>query len=220
MGNNRHRRLVFVTFLTVFGMLLGQFAAAQDATPDTSPVASPASAEDAAPVLLFASDGMRPDLVERYSADGVTPTFAGMIEGGVTGENGLLQSFPPNTGTGWATLSTGTWPGEHGSINNTFYRTGDADFNNRTSAYEPGVLQAQTIAQSAEQYGKSVVAVHWTGTSGLGPAIDYWSSYSFSTVLANYELNAASPYQNVTLSEATGWSNAPESFSPALEQQL
>ncbi len=94
MGNNRHRRLVFVTFLTVFGMLLGQFAAAQDATPDTSPVASPASAEDAAPVLLFASDGMRPDLVERYSADGVTPTFAGMVEGGVTGENGQVPVVP------------------------------------------------------------------------------------------------------------------------------
>ncbi|MBA2574771.1 MAG: alkaline phosphatase family protein, partial [Nocardioidaceae bacterium] len=220
MRNDR-RRLALVSLLTVFGMLLGQFAAAQDATP----VASPVTAENSAPVLLFTSDGMRPDFIERYSAAGVTPTFAEMIEGAVMGENGLLQAFPPNTGTGWATLSTGTWPGEHGSVNNTFYRTGDSDFNNRTSAFDPGVLQAQTIAQAAEQYGKSVVAIHWTGTGGLvpalnGPAIDYWSSYSFSTVLANFELDAASAYQNVTLSEASGWSNAPESFSPPMEQQL
>jgi len=222
---NDRSRLALVSLLTLFGMLLGQFAVAQEATPDATPIASPVTAEKAAPVLLFASDGMRPDFVDRYSADGVTPTMAGMIEGAVQGENGLLQAFPPNTGSGWATLSTGTWPGEHGSINNTFYRTGDADFNNRTSAFDPGVLQAQTIAQATEQYGKSVVAVHWTGTGGVmpalnGPAIDYWTSYSFSTVLANYELDAATGYQNVTLAEASGWSNAPESFSPAMEQQL
>lgn len=206
-------------------MLLGQFAVARDATPDASPVTSPVTSTDGAPVLLFTSDGTRPDLVEKCSADGVTPTFASMIEGGVTAENGLLQAFPPNTGTGWATLSTGTGPGEHGSINNTFYRTGDSDFDNRTSAYEPGVLQAQTIAQAAEQYGKTVAAVHWTGTSGLdpalsGPAIDYWSSYSFATVLANYELGASSSYQNAALAKATDWVNAPESFSPGLEQQM
>lgn len=227
MGNDRRirRRFALVSLLAVLAMLLGQLAVAQEATPDASPAGSPIAGADAAPVLLFASDGMRPDLVERYTADGTTPTFGDMIERGVTGENGLLQSLPPNTGTGWATLSTGTWPGEHGSVNNTFYRTGDADFNNRTSAYEPGVLQAQTIAQAAEQYGKTVAAVHWTGTSGLdpaldGPAIDYWTSYSFSTVLASHELNAALPYQRVALAKAIGWTGAPESFSPALEQQL
>ena len=78
MRNDR-RRLALVSLLTVFGMLLGQFAAAQDATP----VASPVTAENSAPVLLFTSDGMRPDFIERYSAAGVTPTFAEMIEGAV-----------------------------------------------------------------------------------------------------------------------------------------
>ena len=176
-------------------------------------------------MLMFASDGMRPDFVSRFSASGVTPAMAQLSEQGVVGDNGMLQAFPPNTGTGWATLSTGTWPGAHGSINNTFYRTGDADFNNSSSGFDAGVLQSQTIAQSAEQYGKSVVAVGWTGTDGLmpqldGPAIDYWSAYSFSTVLANYDLGADAPYQQVTLAEASGWSNVPETYSPALEQQL
>ncbi len=35
-----------------------------------------------------------------------------------------MQAFPPNTGVGWHTMATGTWPGEHGSTNNTFHRTG------------------------------------------------------------------------------------------------
>lgn len=206
---------------TIVAIILGPLASAQNATPDATPVAN----ADTAPVLLFASDGMRPDFVSQFGAAGITPTMAELASSGVVGENGLLQAFPPNTGTGWATLATGTWPGEHGSINNSFYRTGGPDFNDSTSAYESGVLQAQTIAQAAEQYGKSVVAVQWTGTSGLapqldGPAIDYWTEYSFSTVLANYALAADRPYQQVTLATAAGWTNVPESYSPALEQRF
>ena len=56
--------------------------------------------------ILFASDGMRPDLVDKYASQGVMPTMAGLMSAGVKGQNGLLQGFPPNTGVGWATLAT------------------------------------------------------------------------------------------------------------------
>lgn len=214
-----HRSWILLLIATLLLTMIEPLATAQEATP----VGTPRAEADAPPVLLFAADGMRPDFVTRYSEAGLMPTMADLAANGVVGENGLLQAFPPNTGTGWASLSTGTWPGVHGSINNTFYRTGDADFNNRTSAYEPGVLQAQTIAQAAEQYGKEVVAVGWTGTAGLapqlnGPAIDYWSTYASSSVLANYDLGTDAYYQQVDLTKATGWINVPESYSPALEQ--
>lgn len=192
----RHNNWTFLVVLSLLATLFGPLVSAQDATP----VATPVAGASEAPVLLFSGDGMRPDFITEYSESGVTPTLAQLAEQGVVGDNGMIHAFPPNTGTGWATLSTGTWPGAHGSVNNTFYRTGDADFNNRTSAYEPGVLQAQTIAQAAEQYGKTVVSVQWTGTSGLlpeldGPAIDFWTTYSFATVLANHDLQAAGDYQ-------------------------
>ena len=162
----RQKNWTLLVVLGILAALFGPIVSAQDSTPEATPVSDTAGA----PVLMFASDGMRPDFVSRYSDAGITPTFAEILESGVQGDNGLLQSFPPNTGTGWASLSTGTWPGEHGSVNNTFYRTGDADFNNRTIAYDPGVLQAQTIAQAAEQYGQTVVAVQWTGTTALIPS--------------------------------------------------
>ena len=85
-----------------------------------------AGAERTKKAILFSSDGMRPDLMERYAAKGIMPTFKHLLKKGVAGDNGLLQGFPPNTGVGWHTLATGTWPGEHGSTNNTFHRTGDA----------------------------------------------------------------------------------------------
>ncbi|MDQ3779971.1 MAG: alkaline phosphatase family protein, partial [Chloroflexota bacterium] len=135
-----------------------------------TPEATPAPSTSQEPVIFFAADGMRPDLLEQYVADGALPTFADLIERGIHGDNGLLQAFPPNTGVGWATLATGTWPGEHGSTNNTFHRSGEADFAASTSFAAPGVLQADTLAQAAERAGKSVVAVEWPGARGLDPA--------------------------------------------------
>lgn len=215
------RNWTFFLIAALLAVFLDPLASAQQSTP----VASPVAETSRAPVLLFTADGMRPDFVTTYSEAGLMPTMAGLAADGVVGANGMVQAFPPNTGTGWASLSTGTWPGVHGSINNTFYRTGDADFGNRTSAFDTGVLQAQTIAQAAEQYGQEVVVVGWTGTSGLvpqlnGPAVDYFSTYAYSTVLANYDLGTDAFYQQVDLQDATGWTNVPESFSPALEQTL
>ena len=94
-------------------------------------------------VILFASDGMRPDLVDKYAAQAM-PTMRELMKHGVKGQNGLLQGFPPNTGVGWYTLATGTWPGEHGSTNNTFHRTGEGNFNNSHGFATTGVLQADT----------------------------------------------------------------------------
>ncbi|CAA9558709.1 MAG: 5'-nucleotidase, partial [uncultured Thermomicrobiales bacterium] len=161
------------------------------------------------------------------------PTFADLLESGVRGDNGMLQAFPPNTGTGWHTLATGTWPSEHGSTNNTFHRTGEADFNNRTSAYQPAVLQADTLAQAAERAGKTVAAVEWVGARGYdpplqGPVVDFRTFYSDRGVLLNYDLPGGQEgadrfgvtYQRVDLEPAEGWSNVPESFSPARQQTL
>src|SRR6266511_3366575 len=107
-------------------------------------------------VVLFSSDGMRPDLMNRYVAEGAMPTYAALRTAGVEGQNGMIQAFPPNTGVGWYTMATGTYPSEHGSTNNTFHRTGDSNFNSSTSFSGTGVLQADTIANAAERAGKKV----------------------------------------------------------------
>jgi len=128
-------------------------------------------------VIFFAADGMRPDLMEKFVGKGVMPTYAGVIAEGVKGQNGLVQAFPPNTGVGWYTLATGAYPGEHGSTNNTFFRVGESNFNNRTAAFSAGVLQADTIAEAAERAGKKVVSMEWSGgsrtmTALQGPVVD------------------------------------------------
>jgi 2',3'-cyclic-nucleotide 2'-phosphodiesterase (5'-nucleotidase family)/predicted AlkP superfamily phosphohydrolase/phosphomutase len=184
-------------------------------------------------MVMFASDGMRPDLMYRYARSGILPTYRDLIRNGVTGRNGLSQAFPPNTGVGWATLATGTWPSEHGSTNNTFHRTGESAFNNRTSFATTGVLQADTIQQAAERAGKDVVSVEWVGSRTLvpalqGPVVDFRTFFSNRGVLLNFDLpgqpdrsnSFGVSYQRVDLQDASGWTNVPGSFSPAKQQQL
>ena len=111
-----------IPFLVVAALLLSPVSLARHA--NHSSAASSASAL-ATKSIFFAADGMRPDLMEKYAAQGVMPTYAALMRNGVKGDNGLVQAFPPNTGVGWYTLATGTYPSEHGSTNNTFFRSGD-----------------------------------------------------------------------------------------------
>jgi hypothetical protein len=161
---------------------------------------------------------MRPDLLNRYVQQGSMPTYADLMKRGVTGDNGLEQAFPPNTGVGWYTLATGTWPSEHGSTNNTFHRTGGANFNNSTSFATTGILQADNIQQSAERAGKTVVSLEWAGSRNLVPAlqgsvVDFRTFFSNRGVLLNYDLpnqpagaNAFGvSYQRISLQPAVGW---------------
>ncbi|HEU0041547.1 MAG TPA: alkaline phosphatase family protein, partial [Jiangellaceae bacterium] len=184
-------------------------------------------------VVLFAADGMRPDLVEKYVAEGAMPSTAELMDDGAVGDNGMTQGFPPNTGVGWTTMATGTWPGEHGSMNNTFHRVGEGNFNNRTAFATADILQADTIAQAAERAGKTVAAVEWVGARTYrpalqGPVVDFRSFFSGRGVLLNFDLpgqparaNAFGVgYDRVDLEPAAGWTNVPTSFSPAMQQQL
>lgn len=161
------------------------------------------------------------------------PTYAALIRSGVKGANGMQQGFPPNTGVGWYTLATGTWPGEHGSTNNTFHRTGEGSFNNRTSFSADGILQADTIAAAAERAGKRVAQIEWVGgrNAGIaGPTVDFANFFSTRGVLAapasaQEQAGAAAfglSYQVASFAAASGWSNVPagDPAAPPMQTQL
>jgi 2',3'-cyclic-nucleotide 2'-phosphodiesterase (5'-nucleotidase family) len=202
------------------------------------------SIPSATSLIFFAADGMRQDLAEQYAAEGIMPTIAGMIQTGVqAGDGGLLTQAPPNTGAGWYSLATGTWPGVHGSTNNTFARN-SSGMNSRTGSFDAGVLQAETIAQSAERGGKRVAQIEWAGgRNGLiqGPTVDYRAFFSGRGIATNYISPSDSaafvasfglqydhpagfagqaPYPGAAPVDAVDWTNAPASYSPAKEMHL
>jgi 2',3'-cyclic-nucleotide 2'-phosphodiesterase (5'-nucleotidase family)/predicted AlkP superfamily phosphohydrolase/phosphomutase len=184
-------------------------------------------------VLFFASDGMRQDQVAKYAKQGGVNGFANLLRGGaVASDNGLLTQAPPNTGAGWFTLATGAWPGVHGSMNNTFHING-TNFANSTAALgATNILQAETIAQAAERGGKKVAQIEWAGgRSGAiqGPTLDFRNFRSVRGVVTNYTSPTDIPanitafgvqYDKADPVPATGWTNVPASFSPAMEMHM
>ncbi len=198
------------------------------------------------PALFFVADGMVQDRVERYAREGVVPGFARLLRSGVKASGGgLLTQAPPNTGAGWYSLATGAWSGVHGSTNNTFHVNGKP-FGTRTAAFDPGVLQAETIAQSAERAGRKVAQIEYAGGAEAvtsGPTVDYRTFHSGRGVATNY-IDAApaddaafirsfglqfdhpfgfagqAPFAGATPTPATGWTNVPTSYSPAQEMRL
>jgi Type I phosphodiesterase / nucleotide pyrophosphatase len=196
------------------------------------------------PVIFFASDGLRQDLVEQWTPNSDLRTFSSLLRrAAVADGGGLLTQAPANTGAGWFTLATGAWPGVHGSTNNTFHINGQP-FANRTSAFDNGVLQAETIAQSAERGGRKVAQIEWAGGRGAtteGPTVDFRGFFSGRGVATNYISTADSAsftaafglqfdhpvgfagqpaFPGALPVPATGWINVPASFSPAQEMRL
>jgi 2',3'-cyclic-nucleotide 2'-phosphodiesterase (5'-nucleotidase family) len=205
-------------------------------------------------LLFFAADGMRQDAVERYADQGVVPGFRKLLRDGARASgHGLLTQAPPNTGAGWFTLATGAWAGIHGSTNNTFHVNG-VPFDTATAAFGTlpsppfpagtGVLQAETLAQSAERGGKRVAQIEWAGGRGgaiNGPTLDFRVNKSGRGVATNYIAPAdiasfvaafrlqfdhpagfagQAPFPEAAPSPATGWSDVPQSFSPAQQMRL
>jgi 2',3'-cyclic-nucleotide 2'-phosphodiesterase (5'-nucleotidase family) len=231
---SRSARYRIPVLLTVVAVLLSLAPAATAAPLDrNAPIGNaPGHAPKAqsGPVLLFAADGLRQDIVERYGK--ALPGFNELVKKGASGANGgMLTQAPPNTGAGWYTLATGAWPAVHGSTNNTFHRINQAP-SARTAAFDAGVLQAETIAQAAERGGKRVIQMEWAGgRNGAinGPTIDFRSFFSGRGVTTTYVSPDDQPqlissfglqYDQVTLAPATGWTNVPESNSPALETHM
>jgi 2',3'-cyclic-nucleotide 2'-phosphodiesterase (5'-nucleotidase family)/predicted AlkP superfamily pyrophosphatase or phosphodiesterase len=219
------------------------------AIPVASASSRPADAPSRGEAVFFASDGLRQDLVRKYASAGLMPTMRSFLRNGAYASgNGMLTQAPPNTGSGWYTLATGAWPGVHGSTNNTFHVNGQP-FGNRTTAFDAGVLQAESIAQSAERGGLKVAQVEWAGGRGAsiqGPTIDFQTFHSGRGVATNFTGAAGdvlfddvgfigafglqfdhpagyagqAPFAAAQPTPATGWTDTPATYSPAMEMRL
>ncbi len=206
-------RVISILMLVSMSISPGGVLAAQQAAAPTSPFTSK--------VIFFASDGMRPDLMERYAAAGRDADLR-RVNGGwaLRGNNGMVQAFPPNTGVGWYTLATGTYPGEHGSTNNTYHRIGESNFNNRTSSQPRERCKRIRWRQPPSAPARRWRKIDWVGGAkrGIsGPTVDFANFFSTRGVLAA-PLNATEQagaaafgisYQAAAFAPASGWANVP-----------
>ena len=141
--------------------------------------------------VFFAADGMRQDIVEKYAAAGVMPTMKRVPEGRHEGvrqrpadpgaaEHGRRLVHASRPARGRASTDRPTTRST---------RTGTRSATARTAAFDPGVLQAESIAQSAERGGLKVAQVEWAGgrnASIQGPTIDFQGFFSGRGVATNF----------------------------------
>ncbi|HMM28540.1 MAG TPA: alkaline phosphatase family protein [Aggregatilineaceae bacterium] len=198
-------------------------------------VLAPASAASGERVLVVISDGMRHDLMKRFVADGVMPAYAEILATGAEADGGMIPNVPANSGPGWAALITGASPAVNGVTNNTFHDNTQPVSPWGVSAWTAGVNQAETILDAAEDAGLTVMSLGVqtfdTASIPTGVVMDSYPDWSTGRgIVANYEvplqwtdLLATGPYLSNTVVEfveAEGWTNAPDSFSPAQEAPL
>jgi 2',3'-cyclic-nucleotide 2'-phosphodiesterase (5'-nucleotidase family) len=173
--------------------------------------------------LIFIADGMRPDLVEKWKAE--MPNYARIFDQGVTGENGMVSQIAGNTGAGWTSISTGSWVATHGQVNNTYHIVSNGILTT-TSGFDGSRNQAETYGEVVEKAGKKVAILDWAGslpTRLKGPVIDFRNFYSSRGVVSNYPIEGYRPdpglvYTNtLQFTDATGWSNVPQSFETPKE---
>ena len=199
--------------------------------------------------VFFAADGLRQDIVARYAAQGLLPTMSAFLKHGTSAtDHGMRTQAPPNTGAGWYTLATGAWPAVHGSTNNTIHENG-IPFGNRVAAFDPNVLQAESIAQTAEANGLRVAQVEWAGGRRAaidGPTIDFQNFRSGRGVATNFTgqdgdvlfdfvpfiqafglqfdhpdgFAGQAPFPGAEPLPATGWTDTPATYSDPMEMRL
>jgi 2',3'-cyclic-nucleotide 2'-phosphodiesterase (5'-nucleotidase family)/predicted AlkP superfamily phosphohydrolase/phosphomutase len=176
--------------------------------------------------LIYVVDGMRPDMVNKYAQAGDMPNYNRMMTEGVSGVNGMVPQIASNTGAGWTTIATGAWPGVHGQMNNTYGIASNPITNTSTSGLAGNLTQAETYQEVAEKAGKKVAVIEWPGALPSrikGPVIDYRNFYSSRGVVSTSPISGYRPdpglvyTDTLQISDAAGWSGAPQSFSPAKE---
>jgi 2',3'-cyclic-nucleotide 2'-phosphodiesterase (5'-nucleotidase family)/predicted AlkP superfamily phosphohydrolase/phosphomutase len=232
------RFLFFLSLMVIAVLVIGLETAVQ-AEGVPAPKKPPADK-----VIFFVGDGMRQDAIAGYASQNVLPNFGELLKKGASASgHGLLTQAPANTGAGWYSLATGAWSGVHGATNNTFHKNGQA-FTNRTAAFDAGVIQAESLAQSAERGGKKVVQIEWPGGrngvvngptldfrsfhSGRGVATNYVSASDDAALVASFGLQfdhpagfaGQAPFPAAAPAPAVGWTNVPISYSPAMEMRM
>ncbi len=225
-------RLLLLLALLVPAAPVRPASAVGDLTPPThshtptrlSPIRPPT------PVLLFVTDGGRPDYFREFAARGLLPAFARLQARGAMGANGMLPQLPTSTRVGWQTISTGAWAGTHGALNNIYTRHGLG----MGESSQPGLfapLEAETLPEVAERAGLKVLMYDWNSSDQPaidGPWVKYWRTFTRAGVAQNYDEPAVAQgaaawglmFDRLTLSPVSAAAGSPRGFSPLIGTRL
>ncbi|MHB1650944.1 MAG: alkaline phosphatase family protein [Desulfitobacteriaceae bacterium] len=164
---------------------------------DVNKMVGPKNSEDPKRVLFIGLDGLIPELVQRFVAEGNLPTIGQLMQQGVFAH--LLSSPPVDTPTNWTSLATGAWTGTHGINTFSVRKKGEVFDNHRDFSANifprfPGLAKnnlnqvsgAEYLWQAAERAGKQCLLINYPGgwPSNLHSGVIVDGTGPYSSVLA------------------------------------
>jgi predicted AlkP superfamily phosphohydrolase/phosphomutase len=175
-------------------------------------------------VIILSLSGAGADLIEQYMAGGFMPNLTKLAEKGMKAQH--AQSIdPPLSTPAHASISSGCFPDKTGVIADKYHSPQD-DFTGSVSALNGPEMAVEPVWRGAMRHGLRTAAVFWPGAGadlpeqfalrqpfdGAQDTADYTVAYG--------ESYAPSAQHTLTFTVASGWENAPRSFSPLQEGLL
>jgi len=187
-------------------------------------------------LMILGFDGAMHEHLEKFLHESVMPNIAKLIKNGTYSR--ALPVPPVDTPTNWTTIVTGAWPGTHGITSFTTHFPGDPlDVGRSTVDLDSTKLcKAEFLWDAAERAGKKCLVMNclcsWPPTfkggmlvggpspSGCAPEWNKGIAINFTTETPKPKETRDIYEFQITLKEANGWKNLPESFSQPLESKI
>lgn len=180
-------------------------------------------------MVMIGIDGANYGGMRQLLETGRLPNLRNLIRGGVLCEN-ALSSYPTLTGSNWATIATGAWPGTHGVTDMSYHVTGEP-IDYWHSGFTSEAIEAETIWEAAVRQGKKAIVLKYPGAGPVrdnrvimvdgGSGRPFWGG-SFLEI-SHSQLFSTLPLPNsqpLKLRPAKDWKNSPKSSRPPLAAEF
>ena len=185
-------------------------------------------------VVLIGLDAASSKLTRKYIEEGKLPNLEKLAKEGVFAEN-CLSPLPTITPSNWTTIVTGCWPSTHGITDFTVHIPG-TPLDDIRLGLSSEFCHAERIYEVAERAGKGSIIYNYPsswpptitkGTQVEGNSLEVGTlGHMLPVVFSNQPVGERKTFtglfvgQFITPVPASGWTEAPDSISPALEVEL
>ena len=180
-------------------------------------------------IVIIGVDGANYKAIRPLLAQGRLPHLKRLIDEGTLCKNALAP-YPTLTGSNWATIATGAWPGTHGATDMSYHVTGEP-LDHWHNSFTSDAVEAETIWEAAVRQGKKAIVLKYPGSwpprdkqiimVDGGGGRPFWGG-SFLEI-SHSQLFSTEKFPNshsLNLHPASGWKNLPVNERSSLEAEF
>ncbi|MDL2229015.1 alkaline phosphatase family protein [Treponema sp. OttesenSCG-928-L16] len=124
-------------------------------------------------ILFLGLDAAMPDLLKKFSAEGVMPNFKKLMDSGIFSR--VETVFPPLTAAGWSAIVTGAGCGTAG-IPSLMVKLPGEELDHWHTSFDRNMLLAETLWEVGEREGLKTALINWPVTFPIGAVKDQYST--------------------------------------------